>query len=131
MTAGLPGAGIGGLFYLASTLLLPARSLLRRLRGEPDAVTWRQQVHSLAIAAGIIGGLWMTGRLLGFVLPDEMLARPGVDAAPRFGVSRSAIPVATLAMAVGTLVFVLVAVEVAHQLHAATIRRRRAARAAL
>ena len=130
MTAGLPGAGIGGLFYLASTLLLPARSLLRRLRGEPDAVTWRHQVHNLAIAGGIIGGLWMTGRLLGLVLPDEMLSRPGVDAGSHFGASRSAIPLATLAMAVGTLAFVLVAVEVAHHVHAATIRRRRAARVA-
>lgn len=130
MTAGLPGAGIGGLFYLASTLLLPARSLLRRLRGEPDGVTWRHQAHNLAIAAGIVGGLWMTGRLLGLVLPDEMLARPGVDARPHFGASRSAIPLATLAMAVGTLTFVLVAVEVAHHLHAASIRRRRAARVA-
>ena len=130
MIAGLPGAGIGGLFYLASTLLLPARSLLRRLRGEPDAVTWRHQAHNLGVAAGIIGGLWMTGRLLGLVLPDELLARPCVEAGPHFGASRSAIPLATLAMAVGTLAFVLVAVEVAHHLHAATIKRRRAARAA-
>ena len=129
MTAGLPGAGIGGLFYLASTLLLPARSLLRRVRGQDDPVTWRHQVHSVLIAVGIIGGLWLSGWLLGLIVPDEMLARVAGGERATSGVARNAIRVATLAMAVGTLAFVLVAVEVAHHVQrVAALRRRRASR---
>lgn len=112
MTAGLPGAGIGGLFYLASTVLLPARSLWRRARGQPDPVTWRHQLHSLAIAAGIVGGLWATGWLLGSVVPDEMLAGVASGTATS-GTNRTVIPVATFAIGVGTLAAVLIAVEVA------------------
>ena len=64
MTVGLPGAGIGGLFYLASTLLLPVRSLVRRWRGRPDNVTWRGQAYLVLLALGIIGSLWLAGWLL-------------------------------------------------------------------
>jgi hypothetical protein len=106
------------LFYLASTLLLPARSLLRRVRGQDDPVTWRHQVHSVLIAVGIIGGLWLSGWLLGLIVPDEMLARVAGGERAASGVARNAIRVATLAMAVGTLAFVLVAVEVAHHVRA-------------
>lgn len=130
MTAGLPGAGIGALFYLASAILLPARSLLRRLRGQPDAFTWRHQAHSVGIAAGIIGGLWMIGWLLGFIVPDEMLSRPTGGEEQSAGVSGNIIALATFAMAVGTLAAVLVAVEIAHHVQrVATARRRKAARA--
>ncbi len=129
MTAGLPGAGIGGLFYLASTLLLPARSLLRRLRGHPDSFTWRHQAHSVGIAAGIMVGLWTVGWILGFVVPDEMLLRPAGGEEPSAGVSGNIVAMATFAMAVATLACVLVAVEVAHHVQrAATARRRRASK---
>lgn len=113
MTVGLPGAGIGGLFYLASTLLLPVRSLTRRLRGRPDPISRRQLTHSVLLAGGIIGALWVAGWLLAFVMPDEMLSvRAGTGAGT--ATMTSAIPVATFAIAVGTLVFVLLAVEAAH-----------------
>jgi len=115
MTVGLPGAGIGGLFYLASTILLPLRSLVKRLRGQQDGVPWRDQAHSLAIAVGIIGALWMAGWLLSLVVPDESLTR-GVmpdGAVP----ARSVLSVATLAVGIGTLLLVLLAVEVARVVH--------------
>ena len=130
MTAGLPGAGIGGLFYLASTLLLPARSLVRRVRGQPDSFASQHQAHSVWIAAGIIAGLWMMGWLLGFVVPDEMLSRPTGGERLSAGVPGNIIALATFAMAVASLVCVLVAVEIAHHVHrAATVRRRKARQA--
>jgi hypothetical protein len=114
MTVGLPGAGIGGLFYLASTLLLPFRSFWRRLRGRPDPVTSRQIAHSLSIALGIIGGLWFAGWLLAFVIPAGMVSGGSVVGA-RGSLTRTVIPVATFAAAVGTLALVLLSVEVAHR----------------
>ena len=116
MTAGLPGAGIGGLFYLASTLLLPVRSVVRRLRGQPDATSRREQSHGVAIALGIIAGLWTAGWLLAFVMPASL--RTAANAGPvALVATRSAIPLATLSLGAGTLVVVLLAVEIAHRLH--------------
>lgn len=115
MNAGLPGAGIGGLFYLASTLLLPARTLMRRLRGHSDAVTWRQHAHNVSIAIGIMAGLWTAGWLLAFVMPKEMLAvAPGMKTSV---ISRTAIPLAAFGFGVGTLLAVLLMVELAHWMH--------------
>ena len=116
MTVGLPGAGIGGLFYLASTLLLPARSLVRRLRGRPDAGTWRGHALLVLLALGIIGSLWLAGWLLAFIVPDEMLVTSSnVTSAVA---SRTVIPLVTFGIGAGTLAVVLIAVEVAHHVHA-------------
>ena len=116
MTAGLPGAGIGGLFYLASTILLPLRGLVRRLRGQSESIPWRDQSHSLAIAIGIIGALWMSGWLLSLIVPDELLER-GTANVGAGAPAQSILSMATLAVAVGTLCLVLLAVEVARVVH--------------
>ena len=111
MTAGIPGAGIGGLFYLGATILLPVRSLWRRVRRRQDSVTRMQLVHSLLLAAGIIAALWLSGWLLTLVIPHEVLSRE-TGAHPPAPV-RTALPLATFGIAVTTLVVVLLAVEVA------------------
>ena len=118
MTAGLPGAGIGGLFYLASSILLPVRSLWRRLRGRPDAVPLRQQLHSALIALGIIGGLWVAGWVLAFIVPDDMVPQNAFSGTG--GPAHTVIPFATFFVAVGTLVLVLVMVELARLIQAVT-----------
>ena len=116
MTPGVPGAGIGGLFYLASTLLLPFRSLARRLRGQPDSLTARQAMYTLAIAGGVIAALVATGWVLALLVPDEVLR---VASAGSGSVrARTVLPVATFATAVGTLLTVLAAVEIARYAHA-------------
>ena len=112
MTPGVPGAGIGGLFYLASTVLLPFRSLVRRVRGQPDSLSARETMHSLAIAGGVVAGLWATGWVLALVVPDELL-RSVTTSPPGTARARTVLPVATFATAVGTLLMVLIAVEIA------------------
>ena len=123
MTAGLPGAGIGGLFYLASSLLMPVRSLWRRWRGHPDTVPLRQQLHSVLIAFGIIGGLWVAGWVLALIVPDDMLPQNAFSGTGTPRAANTVIPVATFLVAVGTLVLVLVMVEMARLLQAATLAR--------
>jgi hypothetical protein len=112
MTPGVPGAGIGGLFYLASTLLLPFRSLVRRLRGQPDSLGAREAIHSLAIASSVVAGLWLTGWVLALMVPDEILRSVSTSAGGAARI-RTVLPVATFATAVGTLLLVLIAVEIA------------------
>lgn len=125
MVVGLPGAGIGGLFYLVSVVVLPFRSAWRRLRGAPDAVTPRQLALQLSIAGGIVAALWVMGWLLTFVVPDGMRA-DGTRVTDNVGAIafRTALPVTTLVIGAATLAAVLLAVEVARLLLARTARRR-------
>src|SRR5881296_2623637 len=106
VTAGLPGTGIGGIFYLASALAMPLRAAYERLRGRP-AGEWRVVRAQVAIAGGILGGMWGTGWLLGvaFAAAHRVIA-PGA-ALPASNVFRTA----SLALALGTLAGVLVGVE--------------------
>ncbi len=56
MNPGLPGLGIGGLFYILSALAMPVVALVRAARGAPAAAVRRElAARQCAIALGIIG----------------------------------------------------------------------------
>jgi len=114
MAAGLPGVGIGGLFYLVSAVALPLRSVWRRVRGVPDSLTTRELAWHLLIAAGIVAGIWVAGWILAFALPGGMMPRSasgasGAGAWPGHSVIRAA----TIAAGFITLTLVLASVEFA------------------
>ncbi len=82
MTAGLPGTGIGGVFYLISALLMPVNELVLTLRGRSSLARWRQVLRQLTMSAAIVGGMWLIGVLAGLVftqfsaaVPDAPMAR--------------------------------------------------------
>ena len=77
MTAGLPGTGIGGVFYLLSALLMPVFELVNTLRGQSNWARWAVVFRQLMMAFGIIAGMWMLGILLGLLLE----ARPDIEVA--------------------------------------------------
>jgi hypothetical protein len=106
MTAGLPGAGIGGIFYLVSALAMPFRELYRALRGDWSLARWRLVARQTAMAAGIFGGLWLTGWAIG-ELVGAAVAAGHLARAPE--VLRGG----ALLLSFGTLTLVLVAVQVA------------------
>lgn len=119
MAAGLPGAGIGGLFYLTSAIALPVRHLWRRLRGTPVDAPLRDSLVPAGIALGILGGIAFTGWALGFLLPGRLSATSALAAA--HGVSAAAVahPVlraAAIAAGLLTMALVLGTVELAHLL---------------
>jgi hypothetical protein len=58
MTAGMPGTGIGGLFYVVAGLIAP----LRRSDRKPAAA------HVAVLSLGVLVGIFATGWLLGFLL---------------------------------------------------------------
>ena len=84
MVAGIPGAGIGGLFYLLSAFTLPLRLARRWLRGERRGLRTRQVWLQVAMAAGVVGGIWVTGWLLGVIVLHGAFAQ----GASRAGVLR-------------------------------------------
>ncbi len=66
MTVGVPGTGIGGIFYILAALLAPIRSLLRRrnsLRAERGILT-----RLFLLGLGVVLGIFVTGWVLGFLI---------------------------------------------------------------
>jgi hypothetical protein len=117
MTVGIPGAGIGGLFYILSALAAPLRELAALARRDASAspesraasrVRRRLALRQGAIAVGILAALWATGTLLGRLLA----AGTRVAAAEAAGVHR-VLPASALAVTFGSLAVVLLAVQVA------------------
>ena len=110
MTAGSPGAGIGGLFYLANALWLPLRTLMRRARGE--LVVWRPALGQALLAATILLGIWGAGWLLGlWIGPAGRAAAPGgLSAGAR---TARLLGAATIFASLGTLAAVLLSVQLA------------------
>jgi hypothetical protein len=113
MTAGVPGTGIGGLFYLAAALLLPLRGVWRRIRRRP--VSWRMILGHTAIAAGILLGILATGWILGLVIVPgaKPIAEAGILAGMKSSQARNFVRWAALAAGYFTLAVVLLAVQMA------------------
>ena len=75
MNAGLPGTGIGGVFYLLCALLMPFFELVKTVRGQSSWGRWVLIFRQLTMAAGIVTGMWAFGLLLGLLLE----ARPDIE----------------------------------------------------
>ena len=111
MSVGMPGTGIGGMFYLLSALATPLSEAYRRVRrgarGGLGTRGWRPVAGQLALAGGILAGMWATGWLLGVALhAAHSIAR--LPAAPPAG---NALRTAALVLSFGTLATVLLGVE--------------------
>ena len=125
MIAGLPGTGIGGVFYIVSALCMPVH---RALRGGGHAGrTWARVFAQSGIALGILSALFLTGWALGLLIPAEPAV--GVAAGNTQNLlATSSLGVARWIAVVGTaglLALLLAIVEIASVL----LRPRRAQRA--
>jgi hypothetical protein len=113
MTAGLPGVGIGGIFYLASALLMPFRSLAAVIGGRPADARWPIALRQASLAAGILGALWLTGLALGWiiatVLPEATRVVAGGSATA--GQVHNVVRTSALLLSFGTLGAVLFMVQ--------------------
>lgn len=95
MSAGLPGLGLGGLFFVISALLAPLFELGRTIAGRSSAGAWRQVWRQFAIATcmvvavdmalrGVLALAWLAGAApapSGFGLTVLPLAPIGITAA--------------------------------------------------
>ena len=105
MSAGLPGVGLGGLFFILSALFAPIPELYRTARGRSSRAAWRMVGRQLLQA------------LLMIAVVDLMLQLVG--AGPRFDL---------VGITTALLVSVLAAAKLAQLAVTATLRRRAAAR---
>lgn len=112
MTAGLPGVGIGGIFYLASAIMMPVRSLLATVTGRAAEARWRVALRQAGIAAGILVALWATGLALGWIIAT---AFPRAMVTSAAGVApahvRNVVRTGALLLSFGTLAAVLMFVQ--------------------
>lgn len=79
MNAGLPGTGIGGVFYLVSVFFMPFLELFKTMRGESSLERWQLVGKQLVMAGSIIGGMWLMGLILGMVVAwsGAAVGKPG------------------------------------------------------
>lgn len=79
MSAGLPGFGLGGLFFVLSALAAPLLEVPRLLRGESPAGAWREIARNVVLSLLIIATVDLALRiayfcawLLGSGSPDRL-----------------------------------------------------------
>ncbi len=74
MVAGLPGTGIGGIFYLLGVLCMPIRETQRLLRGKSSRKRWALIVRQWGLSLGIVAGFWLMGYVLATIIPAGVQA---------------------------------------------------------
>jgi hypothetical protein len=104
MTVGIPGAGLGGLFFVVCALLTIPVELVRTVLGRSSKARWTRAIHHTALAVSIVSVLGATYWCLHLILP---IARTTTHA------SFSGLPLASALM---TLVVVALVLALAYVL---------------
>jgi len=111
MSVGLPGSGLGGVFYLLSALVMPFTSFTRYVRG--DVTQLRLALRQSALAISIIATLYFTGVAVDMVMFSGTVAGDTVRAQHEASFALPRIFQGTsFLITFGTLAFVLGLVQV-------------------
>lgn len=73
MSAGLPGLGLGGLFFILSALVAPFPELGRAARGRSSLAAWRGILRQLAQALTMVVAVDLVLRLAGTGLRLDLI----------------------------------------------------------
>ena len=107
MSAGLPGLGLGGLFFIFSALLAPFPQLWRTVRGRSAPGDWRMVGRQFAQAAVMVAAIDLTLRIAYLGLSVSGLGDPpSAD-------TGTVLPVTLIGITMALLVGVLAATKVA------------------
>ena len=71
MFAGLPGIGVGTLFYVLMAFWMPLREIPRVFQGTSSRATWKLIVQQMFYAAGIVVTVMFAEKVLLWVLVDS------------------------------------------------------------
>ena len=113
MFAGLPGIGVGTLFYVLMAVWMPFREMPRVFAGKSSLAQWQLIARQLCYASGIVATVMFAERLLLWILGESKVS-PFSPAAflhselgARAGDSLLAAPiVASLLLLAGVVLFV-------------------------
>lgn len=116
MIVGVPGLGIGGVFYILSALAMPFRELARGVRPGGAPRRWRVVADQTAMALAILGSIALVGIALGWVVglidPGSVQRIVIGGAAKGAGGVPTVLKVVAAFLVFGTLAAVLAAVQV-------------------
>jgi hypothetical protein len=73
MFAGLPGIGVGTLFYVLTAFVMPLVELSRLLRGDISATRWRLALSQFCFGLSIVASVALADRVLAIVLSDRSI----------------------------------------------------------
>lgn len=73
MFAGLPGIGVGTLFYVLMAFWMPLREMPRVLRGTSSLATWKLILRQLFYATGIVVTVTFAEKVVLWVLGDSQI----------------------------------------------------------
>jgi hypothetical protein len=121
MSAGIPGLGLGGLFFVLSALAAPAVELARTLNGTSSHDAWSRVWRQFAIAVSMIAAVDLALRTCFLLIGLAGLAAPDAG-----GIT--VLPMAQLGMATAALLALLAGAKALQMI--ARLRARRRARAA-
>ena len=107
MSAGLPGLGLGGLFFIFSALLAPFRELWRTIRGRSRPGEWRIVGRQFAQAVTMVVAIDLTLRLV-----YGALSLAGAEDVPS-AASGTVLPLTLVGITSALLAAVLVATKLA------------------
>jgi hypothetical protein len=82
VSAGLPGLGLGGLFFVLLALLAPFVELIRTMRGRSSVAAWRAVGRQFALALTMVAAVELTLRLLYALADATGLAAPLSEGSP-------------------------------------------------
>jgi hypothetical protein len=109
MVAGLPGTGIGGMYYLILSIWMPVHGLFRKAKGDFPYSKKGIIKPQLFLTVLVIAAMWVTGWLLGLLLA---ILLPGSTAVATnigsFAVARNVIRVTPLIITLVTLTLVYI-----------------------
>ena len=108
MNIGLPGAGIGGLYYLCCTAIMPVKELFLTLTKPEHKFRYRHIAMQLGISIGIIAGFFLVYQLIDKCLGFNAL--PTVEAGEEEVLFYSLLPII---VSLSLLMVILVIVEFA------------------
>lgn len=100
--AGLPGTGIGGLFYIVLALSMPLVEAYRTLRGRSSPERWQQVLTQFSLACGVLATLVVTAWVYLRI----------VDAPSPFGLSGTTLVLAPVVLATLLLTVLVVVLRV-------------------
>lgn len=114
---GVPGAGLGGLFYVVLAILGVAFELVATIRGRSSIARWKAVIRQSSLAAGIVLSITLTYSGAKLLFPDTPQQAPQLAAGgtvvetppqqPLDAASLELLPIAPVVMTVGTLALVL------------------------
>jgi hypothetical protein len=115
MTAGLPGTGIGGIFYLLLAVCMPAREFIRTVRGKTNLKRWGFITLQLLIVLGIIlaiwGEVWLLNSLLLWLWTTIEISGPVITTGQSFNEAKVLV-FASAYMSFISLAFVITGVHI-------------------